>query len=297
MIAAVDGVAAGLGCDIALACDIRLASARAQFAELFIRVGLIPDGGGTWSLPRIVGLGRALELIYSGAAVPAEEARAIGMASHVFPTEQFAAEVAAYAGRLADPGAAGAHAHPPGRARRAGIDLRRGARSRGGAPARDSAERRWLRGLPGLFGEAQAELERALVRFQRRGWGCSAEECACMPENLACFCARLVWGKFELVANHGFRTFCRSFFALRAKNDLQKKKSTILPFVYALPNRHRQEDFEPRVRRLNHIRCRVVVAVTGLAGFDRAAARAGERDGRARERAGTAGAECDRQAR
>ena len=71
VIAAVDGVAAGLGCDIALACDIRLASARAQFAELFIRVGLIPDGGGTWSLPRIVGLGRALELIYSGAAVPA----------------------------------------------------------------------------------------------------------------------------------------------------------------------------------------------------------------------------------
>jgi 2-(1,2-epoxy-1,2-dihydrophenyl)acetyl-CoA isomerase len=101
VIAAVDGAAAGLGCDIALACDIRLASARAQFAELFIRVGLIPDGGGTWSLPRIVGLGRALELIYSGAAVPAEEARAIGLANHVFPTEQFDAEVAAYAGRLA----------------------------------------------------------------------------------------------------------------------------------------------------------------------------------------------------
>ena len=101
IIAAVDGVAAGLGCDIALACDIRLASARAQFAELFIRVGLIPDGGGTWSLPRLVGLGRALELFYSGASVPAEEARVIGMASHVYPTEQFAAEVAAYAGRLA----------------------------------------------------------------------------------------------------------------------------------------------------------------------------------------------------
>ena len=101
VIAAVDGVAAGLGCDIALACDIRLASARAQFAELFIRVGLIPDGGGTWSLPRLVGLGRALELFYSGAAVAAEEGRAIGLASHVFPAEQFPAEVAAYAGRLA----------------------------------------------------------------------------------------------------------------------------------------------------------------------------------------------------
>lgn len=101
VIAAVDGVAAGLGCDLALACDIRLASARAQFAELFIRVGLIPDGGGTWSLPRLIGMGRAIELFYSGASVPADEARAIGMASHVFATEQFAAEVAAYAARLA----------------------------------------------------------------------------------------------------------------------------------------------------------------------------------------------------
>jgi len=100
VIAAIDGVAAGLGCDIALACDVRLVSARAQFAELFIRVGLIPDGGGTWSLPRIIGLGRALELIYSGAAVSAEEARAIGMANHVYPTEEFAAQVAAYAARL-----------------------------------------------------------------------------------------------------------------------------------------------------------------------------------------------------
>jgi 2-(1,2-epoxy-1,2-dihydrophenyl)acetyl-CoA isomerase len=62
---------------------------------------LIPDGGGTWSLPRIIGLGRALELFYSGASVPAEEAHTIGMVSHIFPTEQFAADVAAYAGRLA----------------------------------------------------------------------------------------------------------------------------------------------------------------------------------------------------
>lgn len=101
VIAAVDGVAAGIGCDLALTCDIRLVSARAQFAELFIRVGLIPDGGGTWMLPRLIGMGRALELMYTGASVPAEEARAIGLASHVFPTEQFASEVAAYAARLA----------------------------------------------------------------------------------------------------------------------------------------------------------------------------------------------------
>ncbi|MFN8501282.1 enoyl-CoA hydratase/isomerase family protein [Kouleothrix sp.] len=102
VIAAVDGVAAGLGCDLALACDMRLASARAQFAELFIRVGLIPDGGGTWSLPRLVGLGRALELMYTGASVGADEARAIGLANQVYPAERFAAEVAAYAARLAE---------------------------------------------------------------------------------------------------------------------------------------------------------------------------------------------------
>lgn len=101
VIAAVDGVAAGIGCDLALACDVRLVSARAQFAELFIRVGLIPDGGGTWSLLRIVGLGRALELMYSGAPVGADEALAIGLANKIFPTERFAEEVATYAGRLA----------------------------------------------------------------------------------------------------------------------------------------------------------------------------------------------------
>ncbi len=101
VIAAVDGVAAGLGCDIALACDVRLVSERAQFAELFIRVGLIPDGGGSWTLPRLIGMGRALDLMYTGAAVPAAEACAIGLANHLFPTEQFAHQVAAYTARLA----------------------------------------------------------------------------------------------------------------------------------------------------------------------------------------------------
>lgn len=101
VLAAVDGVAAGLGCDLALACDMRLVSPRAQFAELFIRVGLIPDGGGTWHLPRLVGMGRALELIYTGASVPAEQAVAIGLANQLFPAETFADDVRAFAQRLA----------------------------------------------------------------------------------------------------------------------------------------------------------------------------------------------------
>lgn len=101
VIAAVDGMAAGLGCDLALACDLRLVSERGAFAELFIRVGLVPDGGGTWTLPRIVGLGRAFELMWTGRTVDAEEALRIGLANERIAGEQFAAEVQRYAARIA----------------------------------------------------------------------------------------------------------------------------------------------------------------------------------------------------
>lgn len=101
VIAAVDGMAAGIGCDLALACDIRLASERGAFAELFIRVGLIPDGGGTYLLPRLVGLGKALEMMFTGETVTAQDALTSGLANKVFPTETFHAEVRAYAEKLA----------------------------------------------------------------------------------------------------------------------------------------------------------------------------------------------------
>ena len=101
VIAAVDGYAAGIGCDFALTCDLRLITERARFAELFARVGLIPDGGGTYLLPRLVGLGRAMELMFTGRDVLAEEALQIGLANHVFAIENFAAEVQAYAAVLA----------------------------------------------------------------------------------------------------------------------------------------------------------------------------------------------------
>jgi 2-(1,2-epoxy-1,2-dihydrophenyl)acetyl-CoA isomerase len=97
-IAAVDGAAAGFGCDLALACDVRIVSDRAFFGELFVLRGLMPDGGGTWFLPRIVGLGRALELLYTGDRVDAAEAHRIGLANKVVPV----AELAARAGALAD---------------------------------------------------------------------------------------------------------------------------------------------------------------------------------------------------
>jgi 2-(1,2-epoxy-1,2-dihydrophenyl)acetyl-CoA isomerase len=101
VIAAVDGVAAGIGCDVALACDIRLTSDRAVFTELFIRVGLIPDGGGTYLLPRLVGIGKALEMMFTGENVLAAEALTLGLANKVYSAETFADDVRVYAEKLA----------------------------------------------------------------------------------------------------------------------------------------------------------------------------------------------------
>jgi 2-(1,2-epoxy-1,2-dihydrophenyl)acetyl-CoA isomerase len=101
VIAAVDGMAAGIGCDLALACDIRLVSERGAFAELFIRVGLIPDGGGTYLLPRLVGLGKAMEMMFTGETVKANDALMLGLANKVYATESFYAEVKAYTEKLA----------------------------------------------------------------------------------------------------------------------------------------------------------------------------------------------------
>lgn len=83
VIASVNGVAAGAGCNLALACDYRIASEQAKLGETFIRIGLHPDWGGTWLLPRLVGRGRATELMMTGRMVDAQEALAIGMVDRV----------------------------------------------------------------------------------------------------------------------------------------------------------------------------------------------------------------------
>lgn len=85
-IAAVDGVAVGAGMNLALGCDVVIASERARFAEIFVRRGLSLDFGGTWLLPRIVGLQRAKELALSGRIVAAEEAVRLGIAMEAVPT-------------------------------------------------------------------------------------------------------------------------------------------------------------------------------------------------------------------
>jgi enoyl-CoA hydratase/carnithine racemase len=83
VIASINGVAAGAGCNLALACDYRIASEQAKFGETFVRIGIHPDWGGTWTLPRLVGTSRALEIMATGRMVDAAEALAIGMVDRV----------------------------------------------------------------------------------------------------------------------------------------------------------------------------------------------------------------------
>lgn len=101
VIAAVNGVAAGGACNFALACDFVIASENARFGEVFIHVGLVPDGGGSWILSRLVGLQKAKEIIMMGKMVPAEEAEKIGMVNKVVPQEDIMSTAKEYAKILA----------------------------------------------------------------------------------------------------------------------------------------------------------------------------------------------------
>jgi len=101
VIAAVNGAAAGGGMNLALACDVRVASSNAKFAESFANVGLYPDFGGTYFLPRIVGPALAAELFYTARLLSAEDALRLGIVNHVFPAEQFEGETRKLAERLA----------------------------------------------------------------------------------------------------------------------------------------------------------------------------------------------------
>jgi 2-(1,2-epoxy-1,2-dihydrophenyl)acetyl-CoA isomerase len=90
VIAAVNGAAAGAGLSLALACDVRIASEAASFVPAFIKIGLVPDSGGTWLARRLLGTSRAFEWLTTGRRLSAEEARAWGLVSEVVPAEQFA---------------------------------------------------------------------------------------------------------------------------------------------------------------------------------------------------------------
>ena len=100
-IAAVNGVAAGAGLDLACACDIRIASVTARFSAAYVKVGLFPGYGGTWLYPRLVGLGRAAEMIFTGEFVDAAEALRVGLVNRVVPAERLADDAADLARRIA----------------------------------------------------------------------------------------------------------------------------------------------------------------------------------------------------
>ncbi len=105
-IAKVDGFAVGAGSNLALCCDLIVASDRAKFGELFWKIGLVPDGGGTWLLPRVVGLARAKELIFTADIIDAAEAARIGLVNRVVPVAELDATTRALAEKIA--------AGPPG---------------------------------------------------------------------------------------------------------------------------------------------------------------------------------------
>jgi 2-(1,2-epoxy-1,2-dihydrophenyl)acetyl-CoA isomerase len=102
IIAAINGVAAGAGASLALACDLRIAGASARFVLAFGRIGLVPDSGATWFLPRIVGSARAAELALLDTSLDAVEAERIGLVSRVVPDEDLPLTAAAMARGLAD---------------------------------------------------------------------------------------------------------------------------------------------------------------------------------------------------
>jgi len=100
-IAMVDGYAVGAGTNLALCCDLVVASDRARFGELFNKIGLVPDGGGTWLLSRLVGLARAKELIFTGDVFDAAEAQRIGLVNRVVPAAELERTTRALAEKIA----------------------------------------------------------------------------------------------------------------------------------------------------------------------------------------------------
>ncbi|HET9150822.1 MAG TPA: enoyl-CoA hydratase-related protein [Gemmatimonadales bacterium] len=100
VIAAVNGFALGGGCELAMACHIRIASESAKFGQPEVKLGITPGYGGTVRLPRLVGRGRALELLLTGAPISAEEALRIGLVNRVVPADRLLAEATAMMGQI-----------------------------------------------------------------------------------------------------------------------------------------------------------------------------------------------------
>ena len=101
-IAAVNGAAAGAGASLAFACDFRVAADTASFSMAFSKIGLVPDTGASWSLPRLIGTARAMEMLVLSEPVKADDALRIGLVTKVVPAASLGDEAGAFAKRLAD---------------------------------------------------------------------------------------------------------------------------------------------------------------------------------------------------
>ncbi len=101
VVAMVNGVAAGAGMGIAFACDLRIMSENAKFVESFAKVGLVPDTGATYTMPRLLGLTKAMELAFSGEGIDAKEAERLGVVTKVVPSNMLESETRALTERLA----------------------------------------------------------------------------------------------------------------------------------------------------------------------------------------------------
>jgi 2-(1,2-epoxy-1,2-dihydrophenyl)acetyl-CoA isomerase len=101
IIAMLNGIAAGAGCSLALACDMRMMSDKAKLIEVFIRIGLVPDSGSHWFLPRLVGIAKAFEYAATGRDISAEEAERVGLVNKVLPSENLERETMQLAKQLA----------------------------------------------------------------------------------------------------------------------------------------------------------------------------------------------------
>ena len=152
VVCAVNGVAAGAGANLALACDIVLAARSARFIQAFCRIGLVPDSGGTYFLPRLVGEARARALALTGEAVSAEQAQAWGLIWQVVEDERLQAEAEALAQRLADGPTRGLGADQAG--------AERVARQRSRPPARPRARSAARGGTDGGLSRGRGRLPR-----------------------------------------------------------------------------------------------------------------------------------------
>ena len=101
VICALNGAAAGYGMDMALGCDIRIASDQAKLGAVFVRRGVLPESGGTWYLPRLVGWAKAAEIAFMGDVLDAQRSLELGLVNRVVPHDQLMDEVAAVAARIA----------------------------------------------------------------------------------------------------------------------------------------------------------------------------------------------------